>query len=545
MSKTKYIFVIGGVSSSLGKGIISASISKLLKARGFSVTTQKLDPYINIDPGTLNPYEHGECFVTDDGAETDLDLGHYERFSNVPTSQANNITTGIIYQSVITKERQGDYLGETVQVIPHITDEIKYRIMLLANKGNYDFVVTEIGGTVGDIESLPYIEAVRQMRWELGKDCVVVHLTLVPYLEAAGELKTKPTQHSVKTLLESGVQPDIIVCRTVKHLSDNLKKKIALFCNVAPTSVLECIDAESIYDVPLLMHKEHLDDEILKKVKVKCTQEPDLANWEKFLYKLKNPNKEVTIGLVGKYVELKDAYKSISESFIHAGAINECKVNVRTIHSESINDTNVAEKLAGLSGILVAPGFGHRGIEGKIIAIRYVREHEIPFFGICLGMQCAVVEFGRNVLGIAGANSTEFDKDTPYPVIDMMEMQKKIAGLGGTMRLGAYPCSLKRGSKIHDIYKVDDISERHRHRYEFNNAYLDQYQKAGFMPVGINEKDNLVEIVELKGHPWFIGVQFHPEFKSTVANPHPIFVAFVKAAIDYDARQKKSKSKHA
>jgi len=545
MSKTKYIFVTGGVSSSLGKGIISASIAKLLKARGFSVTTQKLDPYINIDPGTLNPYEHGECFVTDDGAETDLDLGHYERFSNVPTSQANNITTGIIYQSVITKERQGEYLGETVQVIPHITDEIKYRIMLLANKGNYDFVITEIGGTVGDIESLPYIEAVRQMRWELGKNCVVVHLTLVPYLAAAGELKTKPTQHSVKALLESGVQPDIIVCRTEKHLSDNLKKKIALFCNVAPTSVLECIDAESIYDVPLLMHKENLDVEILKKVKVKCTQEPDLANWEKFLSKLKNPKREVTIGLVGKYVELKDAYKSISESFIHAGAMNECKVNVRTIHSETINDTNVAEKMAGLSGVLVAPGFGHRGIEGKISAIRYVREHEIPFLGICLGMQCAVVEFGRNVLGMKGANSTEFDKTTPDPVIDMMEMQKKISGLGGTMRLGAYPCRLKKGSKLYDIYKMENIFERHRHRYEFNNAYLDQYQKAGLMPVGINDKDNLVEIVELKGHPWFIGVQFHPEFKSTVANPHPLFVAFVKAAIDYQVRQKKNKRKPA
>jgi len=545
MSKTKYIFVTGGVSSSLGKGIISASIAKLLKARGFSVTTQKLDPYINIDPGTLNPYEHGECFVTDDGAETDLDLGHYERFSNVPTSQANNITTGIIYQSVITKERQGEYLGETVQVIPHITDEIKYRIMLLANKGNYDFVITEIGGTVGDIESLPYIEAVRQMRWELGKNCVVVHLTLVPYLAAAGELKTKPTQHSVKTLLESGVQPDIIVCRTEKHLSENLKKKIALFCNVASTSVLECIDAESIYDVPLLMHKENLDVEILKKVKVKCNQEPDLADWEKFLFQLKNPNKEVTIGLVGKYVELKDAYKSINESFIHAGAANQCRIHLRTIHSETITESNVTEKLEGLNGILVAPGFGHRGIEGKITAIRYARENEIPFLGICLGMQCAVVEFGRHVLGLEGANSTEFDKTTPYPVIDMMEMQKKISGLGGTMRLGAYPCKLKKGSKIHDIYKVENISERHRHRYEFNNAYLEKYQKAGLLPVGINEKDNLVEIVELKGHPWFIGVQFHPEFKSTVANPHPIFKAFVKASIDYSKRKKKGKRKQA
>jgi len=541
MSKTKYIFVTGGVTSSLGKGIISASIAKLLKARGFTVTTQKLDPYINIDPGTLNPYEHGECFVTEDGAETDLDLGHYERFSNVPTSQANNITTGIIYQSVITKERQGEYLGETVQVIPHITDEIKYRIMLLANKGNYDFVITEIGGTVGDIESLPYIEAVRQMRWELGKDCVVVHLTLVPYLAAAGELKTKPTQHSVKTLLESGVQPDIIICRAEKNLTDNLKKKIALFCNVAPTSVIECIDAESIYDVPLLMHKENLDTEILKKVRVKCTTEPDLVDWEKFLFKLKNPNKEVTIGLVGKYVELKDAYKSISESFIHAGAANQCRVNVRTIHSELINETNVAEKLAGLQGVLVAPGFGHRGIEGKITAIRYVRENDIPFLGICLGMQCAVIEFGRNVLGLEGANSTEFDKKPPYPVIDMMEVQKKISGLGGTMRLGAFPCKLKRASKIQEIYKMENIFERHRHRYEFNNAYLEQYQKAGLIPVGLNEKDNLVEIMELKGHPWFIGVQFHPEFKSTVANPHPVFTAFVKAAIDYAARQKKHK----
>jgi CTP synthase len=541
MPTTKYIFVTGGVSSSLGKGIISASISKLLKARGYSVTTQKLDPYINIDPGTLNPYEHGECFVTEDGAETDLDLGHYERFSNVPTSQANNITTGIIYQSVITKERQGEYLGETVQVIPHITDEIKYRIMLLANRGNYDFVITEIGGTVGDIESLPYIEAVRQMRWELGRNCVVVHLTLVPYLAAAGELKTKPTQHSVKTLLESGVQPDIIVCRTVKHLSDNLKKKIALFCNVSTSSVIECIDAESIYEVPLLMHEEKLDVEILKKLKVKCTTEPDLVAWEKFLFKLKNPKREVSIGLVGKYVELKDAYKSINESFIHAGAVNEAKVNVRSIHSETINEKNVAEKLAGLDGVLVAPGFGPRGIEGKIIAIGYAREKNIPFLGICLGMQCAVIEFGRNVLGLKEANSTEFDKTTPDPVIDMMEMQKKIAGLGGTMRLGAFPCRLKKGSKAYDVYKVENIFERHRHRYELNNAYVEQYQKAGLIPVGINEKDNLVEIVELKGHPWFIGVQFHPEFKSTVANPHPLFVAFVKAAIEYNSKQKKHK----
>lgn len=542
MSQTKYIFVTGGVSSSLGKGIISSSIAKLLKARGFNVTIQKLDPYINVDPGTLNPYEHGECFVTEDGAETDLDLGHYERFSNVPTSRHNNITTGKIYETVIRKEREGQYLGQTVQVIPHITDEIKYRIKALAHKDNYDFLVIEIGGTVGDIESLPYIEAVRQMRWELGKNCIVVLLTLVPYLAAAGELKTKPTQHSVKTLLESGVQPDIIVCRTQRHLNENLKKKIALFCNVASSSVIEGIDAESIYDVPVLMHKEGLDIEILKKVKLPYKKEPDLKDWEKFLSKLKNPSHEVTIGLVGKYVELKDAYKSITESFIHAGAVNECTVNVKTVHSETINEKNVSEKLSGMAGILVAPGFGPRGIEGKIVTIRYAREKKIPFFGICLGMQCAVIEFGRNVIGLKKANSTEFDNETAFPVIDMMEEQKKISGLGGTMRLGAFPCKLRKGSKVHSIYQSDNITERHRHRYEFNNEYLDQFQKAGMIPVGINEKDNLIEIIELKGHPWFIGVQFHPEFKSTVANPHPLFVAFVKAAIDYAGKQKKTKA---
>jgi len=542
MAQTKYIFVTGGVSSSLGKGIISSSIAKLLKARGFNVTIQKLDPYINVDPGTLNPYEHGECFVTEDGAETDLDLGHYERFSNVPTSRLNNITTGKIYETVIKKERQGEYLGQTVQVIPHITDEIKYRIKALAHKDNYDFLIIEIGGTVGDIESLPYIEAVRQMRWELGKNCIVVHLTLVPYLAAAGELKTKPTQHSVKTLLESGVQPDIIVCRTQRPLNDNLKKKIALFCNVSPSSVIEGIDAESIYDVPVLMHQEGLDVEILKKVKLPYKKEPDLKDWEKFLHKLKNPTHEVTIGLVGKYVELKDAYKSITESFIHAGAVNECRVIVKTVHSETINNKNVREKLAGLDGILVAPGFGPRGIEGKIETIRYARENKVPFFGICLGMQCAVVEFGRNVLGLKNANSTEFDNETSFPVIDMMEEQKKIAGLGGTMRLGSFPCKIRKGSKVHSVYQMENITERHRHRYEFNNEYLDQFQKAGMVPVGINEKDNLIEIIELKGHPWFIGVQFHPEFKSTVANPHPLFVAFVKAAIDYTGRKKKSKA---
>jgi CTP synthase len=536
MAKTKYIFVTGGVTSSLGKGIISSSLAKLLVARGYSVTIQKLDPYINIDPGTLNPYEHGECFVTDDGAETDLDLGHYERFSNVPTSQENNVTTGVVYQAVINKERKGDYLGETVQVIPHITDEIKYRIKLLGKKGDYDFIITEIGGTVGDIESLPFIEAVRQLRWELGRDCAVVHLTLVPYLAAAGELKTKPTQHSVKTLLESGVQPDIIVCRTEKHLSESVRTKIALFCNVSPTCVIECIDAESIYDVPILMRQENLDQEILKLTNMPYDQEPDLADWKKFLHALKNPAGEVNIGLVGKYVELKDAYKSINESFIHAGTVNAVRVKVKSIHSEFIEESNIAEKLDGLHGILVAPGFGERGIEGKIIAIRYARENKIPFLGICLGMQCAVIEFGRNVLGLTGAHSTEFNRATPYPVIDMMEKQKMIAGMGGTMRLGAYPCKLAPDSEIHDIYNLDLIHERHRHRFEFNNEFLDRYKQAGMVPTGLNEKDNLIEIIEIKDHPWFIGVQFHPEYRSTVANPHPLFVSFVKAAKDYSAR---------
>lgn len=536
MAKTKYIFVTGGVTSSLGKGIISSSIAKLLVARGFTVNIQKLDPYINIDPGTLNPYEHGECFVTDDGAETDLDLGHYERFSNVPTSQANNVTTGVVYQSVINKERKGEYLGETVQVIPHITDEIKYRIKMLAKKGDYDFIITEIGGTVGDIESLPFIEAVRQLRWELGRDCAVVHLTLVPFLAAAGELKTKPTQHSVKTLLESGVQPDIIICRTEKHLSENIRTKIALFCNVSPTSVIECIDAESIYDVPVLMRQENLDQEILKLVNMPCDREPDLEDWKKFLFALKNPSGEVEVGLVGKYVELKDAYKSINESFIHAGTVNGVKVRVRSIHSEFVDEDNVAEKLAGLNGILVAPGFGERGIEGKIISIRFAREKKIPFFGICLGMQCAVIEFGRNVLGLTGAHSTEFNRSTAHPVIDIMEMQKKIAGLGGTMRLGAYPCKLLPDSNVMKIYGQELIFERHRHRYEFNNDYFEKYSDAGMIPTGLNEKDNLVEIMELRGHPWFIGVQFHPEYRSTVAKPHPLFVSFVKAAMEFHSR---------
>lgn len=531
-SSTKYIFVTGGVASSLGKGIISASLAKLLQARGYSVTIQKLDPYINIDPGTLNPYEHGECFVTNDGAETDLDLGHYERFLNVPTSQANNVTTGRIYQTVIDRERRGDFLGATVQVIPHITDEIKRRIKLLGQTANFDFVITEIGGTVGDIESLPYIEAVRQMRWEMGTDCVVVHLTLVPYLAAAGELKTKPTQHSVKTLLEQGVQPDIIVCRTEKHLSESMRNKIALFCNVNPTAVIESIDASTIYEVPLLMREEKLDVEVLEKVRMTKERHADLEKWEEFVYKIKHPDKEVTIGLIGKYVELKDAYKSINEAIVHAGAVNRCKVNVRPIHSEGITEENTAA-LAGLDGIIVAPGFGHRGIEGKITAIKFARENNIPFLGICLGMQCAVIEFGRNVLNLKDAHSTEMNPNTPYPVIDIMEEQKKIFNKGGTMRLGSYPCKIEKNTKVYDAYCEVEIEERHRHRYEFNNKYLKNYTEAGLVPVGMNVKNNLVEIVELKGHPWFVGIQFHPEYKSTVAQPHPLFVDFIKASIEY------------
>jgi len=533
MNTTRYIFVLGGVASSLGKGIISASLAKLLQARGFTVTIQKLDPYINVDPGTLNPYEHGECYVTEDGAETDLDLGHYERFLNVPTSQANNVTTGRIYQSVIQKERRGDYLGETVQVIPHITDEIKYCVQLLGNDGNYDFVITEVGGTVGDIESLPYIEALRQMRWELGNKVVTIHLTLIPYLKAAGELKTKPTQHSVRALLESGVQADIIVCRTEHHITDSMRSKIALFCNVEQKAVIESIDADSIYDVPLLMMEEKLDEVVLQKLGMPMGNEPDMNRWNDFLFRLKNPQEEVTIGLVGKYVELKDAYKSINEAFVHAGTTHRCKVNVRLVHSEYVNDQNVAEKLSGLDGILVAPGFGERGIEGKIISIHYARENMIPFLGICLGMQCAMVEFGRNVLGFKDAHSTEMNPKTSYPVIDIMASQKKITSKGGTMRLGVYPCTLKEGTKVFAAYNKVDIKERHRHRYEFNNKYLEAYENAGMMAVGINPKDNLVEVVELTGHPWFVGVQYHPEYKSTVANPHPLFEGLVKAAINF------------
>jgi len=526
---TRYIFVTGGVTSSLGKGILSASLAKLLQARGFSVTIQKLDPYINVDPGTLNPYEHGECYVTADGAETDLDLGHYERFLNIQTSQANNITTGRIYQTVINKERRGDYLGKTVQIIPHITDEIKRQIKYLGNKGEYDFILTEIGGTVGDIESLPYIEAVRQLKWEMGRDVLVIHLTLVPYLSASGELKTKPTQHSVKALLENGVQPDILVLRTEHLINDGIKKKVALFCNVAEDAVVQSVDVPTIYEVPLKMQEEKLDVTVLKKFGVPLGKEPDLDSWNDFLNKHKNPQSEIQIGLVGKYVELHDAYKSIAESFIHAGAVNECKVNLKYIHSEEINHRNVKEMLEGLDGILVAPGFGHRGINGKIEAARYARENKIPFFGICLGMQIAVIEFARNVLGMAGADSTEMNEVTKYPVIDLMEEQKSITNMGGTMRLGIYHCQIKKNSKLFNAYKKEIITERHRHRYEFNDKYLDAFIKAGFIPVGINPENKLVEAMELEGHPWFIGVQYHPEYSSTVLKPSPLFVDFVRA----------------
>ncbi len=530
---TKYIFVTGGVTSSLGKGIISASLAKLLQARGFKVTIQKFDPYINVDPGTLNPYEHGECYVTEDGAETDLDLGHYERFLNIYTTQANNVTTGRIYQSVINKEREGAYLGKTVQVIPHITDEIKRRMQLLSTSG-YDIIITEIGGTVGDIESLPFIEAVRQLQWELPDgDCLVVHLTLVPYLKAAKELKTKPTQHSVKMMSENGVHPDIIVCRTEQPLSKELKNKIALFCNVKPDSVIEAADAKSIYEVPLLMQQEQLDVIVLKKLNITWFPEPDMSVWKKFLDKLMHPTSKVTIGLIGKYMELQDAYKSILEAFIHSGAVNECKVEIQSIHSEFITSDTVADQLNGLDGLLVAPGFGHRGIDGKILAVQYARENGLPFFGICLGMQMSVIEFSRNVLGLKSAHSTEMNPETPDPVIDLMEAQKTITSKGGTMRLGAYPCKIEPGTLAHQIYGSEMISERHRHRWEFNNKYLASMEAAGLKASGVNPETNLVEIVEIPSHPFFIGVQYHPELKSTVENPHPIFVHFIKAALAY------------
>ena len=539
MAETKYIFVTGGVSSSLGKGIIAASLAKLLQARGYKTTIQKLDPYINVDPGTLNPYEHGECYVTEDGAETDLDLGHYERFLNVNTSQANNVTTGRIYQSVIEKERRGEFLGKTVQVVPHITNEIKERVQIFGKTGEYDIVITEIGGTVGDIESLPYIEAVRQLKWELGDDnALVIHLTLVPYLSAAGELKTKPSQHSIKTLMESGIKADILVCRTEHELGDDIRRKLALFCNVKQEAVIQSIDASTIYDVPNMMLEEGLDKVTLKKLSLPDDTSPNLTQWNEFLTRHKNPKHEVTIGLIGKYVELQDSYKSILEAFIHAGARNEVRVNIESIHSEFINDTTIKNKISHLDGILVAPGFGERGIEGKIDAVRFAREHKLPFLGICLGMQMAVIEFARNVLQLKNASSTEMDPDTPHPVIDLMEEQKNVTQKGGTMRLGAWNCDLKENSIARKIYGSSTITERHRHRYEYNNNYSAQIEAAGMRSTGINPETKLVEIVEIPEHPWFMGVQYHPEYKSTVASPHPLFVGFVKAAKDYSLGKK-------
>ncbi|MDR1668217.1 MAG: CTP synthase [Bacteroidales bacterium] len=533
MPSVKYIFVTGGVASSLGKGIISSSIGKLLQSRGYKVTIQKLDPYINIDPGTLNPYEHGECFVTQDGAETDLDLGHYERFLDVPTSHANSVTTGKVYQEVISKERRGDYLGKTVQVIPHITDEIKRRILLLGNRNKVNVVIIEIGGTVGDIESLPYIEVVRQLRYELGAGQVaVVHLTLVPYLSAAGELKTKPTQHSVKMLLEEGVQPDVLVLRTEKKLSEDIRRKVALFCNVDKESVVESVDVFTIYEVPLKMLEQKLDETLLKKLNLEPDTQPQLDDWREFVNKLHHPEKTVSIALVGKYVELPDAYKSIVESFVHAGVSNNCKVNVSRIHAAGLTETNIAEKLKGFQGIMVAPGFGERGFSGKILAAQYARENNIPFFGVCLGMQVAVVEFARNVLGLKDAHSTEMEHATQHPVIDLMEQQKGITEKGGTMRLGAYPCRLKKGSKAQTTYGREEILERHRHRYEFNNHYLNDFEQAGMKASGFNPETGLVEIIEIPSHRWYIGTQFHPEYSSTVLHPHPLFVGFVKAALN-------------
>lgn len=532
MLDTRYIFVTGGVTSSLGKGILASSLAKLLQSRGYSVTLQKLDPYLNVDPGTLNPYEHGECFVTEDGAETDLDLGHYERFLNLPTSQANNVTTGKIYQTVISKERRGDYLGKTVQIIPHITDEIKRKVKYLGSKGKYDIVITEIGGTVGDIESLPYIEAVRQLKWEMGSKAMVIHLTLVPYLAATGELKTKPTQHSVKALLETGVQPDVLVLRTEHPIDDNIRSKVALFCNVASEAVIQSIDVPTIYEVPIRMMEEKLDITVLKKLDLPVRDATDMTSWNDFLYKLKNPETSVDIALVGKYVELHDAYKSISEALIHAGAANSTKVNIKWIHSESINPTTIEKKLKNVQGILVAPGFGHRGIKGKILAVNFARENNIPYFGICLGMQMAVIEFARNVLNLEDADSTEMNAKTLNPVIDLMEQQKEVIDYGGTMRLGAYDCRLViKKSNAFGAYNKLTVRERHRHRFEFNNAYLHQFEKAGMKATGINPETDLVEIMEIPGHKWFVGVQFHPEYRSTVLNPHPLFVDFIKNAL--------------
>ena len=538
MSDIKYIFVTGGVSSSLGKGIIAASLAKLLQAQSFKVTIQKFDPYINVDPGTLNPYEHGECYVTDDGAETDLDLGHYERFLNINTSQANNVTTGRVYQSVIEKERRGEFLGKTVQVVPHITNEIKERMQLLGNGGEFDIVITEIGGTVGDIESLPYIESVRQLIYELGEEnAMVIHLTLIPYLSAAGELKTKPTQHSVKTLMESGIKADVLVCRTEHKLSDELRKKLALFCNVKPEAVIQSIDVDTIYDVPLKMLEEGLDRAVLDKLKLTANSKLDLDQWKSFLKKYKNPKRKVNIGLVGKYVELQDSYKSILEAIIHAGAVNETEVVVVSIHSEFLNQINAEKQLKELHGLIVAPGFGGRGIEGKIDAISYVRENNIPFFGICLGMQMAVIEYARNVLMHTNANSTEIDENTDYPVIDLMESQKGVVNKGGTMRLGTWNCNLAQGSKVAEVYGKEQITERHRHRLSLTTNTKQRFLKRSFKSLRCQSETGLVEIVENQDHPWFVGVQFHPEYKSTVSNPHPLFVAFIKASIDYLSQQ--------
>jgi len=536
-SKTKYIFVTGGVTSSLGKGIISASLAKLLQARGHSVTIQKLDPYINVDPGTLNPYEHGECYVTEDGAETDLDLGHYERYLDSPTSQANNVTTGRIYQHVINKEREGAFLGKTVQVIPHITDEIKRRIRLLGKTGKYDIVITEIGGTVGDIESLPYIEAVRQLKWDPEVDCIVIHLTLVPYLSTSGELKTKPTQHSVKMLQESGVQADVLVLRTEQPIPEEVKKKVALFCNISEDAVIESANAETIYEVPVLMQEEKLDQVVMKKLGLPIEKEPDIKEWKAFLNRLKNPKKSINIGLIGKYIELKDSYISIHEALIHAGAKNDTAVNVEWIHSESLEKENVADILGGLDGILVAPGFGERGIEGKIVAAEYARTQKIPFLGICLGMQTAVIEYARNVLGLMGAHTTEIDENCPDPVIYLMEAQKAVTDKGGTMRLGAYECKISPDSKAASAYGKELITERHRHRFEFNNDYLERFREKGMIASGLNPAGGMVEIVEIEDHPWFVGVQFHPEYSSTVLNPHPLFVEFVGAVIKENHRE--------
>ncbi len=534
MGNTKYVFVTGGVTSSLGKGIISASLGRLLQARGYKVTIQKLDPYINVDPGTLNPYEHGECYVTDDGAETDLDLGHYERFLGTKTSQANNVTTGRIYQSVINKERRGDYLGKTVQVIPHITDEIKRRITLLGRKGEYDIIITEIGGTVGDIESLPYIEAVRQLRWDLGvENTVFIHLTLVPYLSASGELKTKPTQHSVKVLLENGIQPDVLVLRAEHELTKDLRKKVALFCNVELDAVIQSIDVSTIYEVPLLMQEEKLDVMVLKRLHMVIRAAPELKEWKEFVNRLKSSEQEIRIALVGKYVELYDSYKSIIESLTHAGAMNKVKVTVVCIHSEMISAANVVETLEGFDGIVVAPGFGDRGIDGKILSVKYARETKVPFLGICLGLQCAVIEFARNVIGYGDAHSTEMTNITKHPVIDLMEEQKGVTEKGGTMRLGGYACALTKGSRVHEAYQTEMVRERHRHRYEFNDEFLSEFKKNGMISTGINPESGLVEIMELTDHPWFVGTQFHPEYSSTVLHPHPLFIAFIKASVDH------------